>query len=146
MIRRVGFTGTQVGMTPEQLTEVDVLLFNNLPTSVAHHGDCIGADAQFHHLSRLNGLELHGHPPLNPSKRAFCEFYSTEEVEEEKDYLERDHDIVDQVDWMIACPRGFQEELRSGTWATIRYARKVKKPGYIIWPDGKVTDINDSYR
>lgn len=145
MIRHVGFTGTQTGMTPEQITEVDMLLFDNLTTSCAHHGDCIGADAQFHKLSRLNGLELHGHPPINPSKRAFCEFYSTEMVEEEKEYIERNHDIVNMVDWMIACPAGFEEELRSGTWATIRYARKTGRPGYIVWPDGEVTDINESY-
>lgn len=143
--RRVGFTGSQLGMTPEQVYEVDMLLNDELTTSYAHHGDCIGADADFHNIARLQGLELHGHPPINPSKRAFCEFYSTEEVEEEKDYIKRNHDIVMAVDWMIACPSSFKEELRSGTWATIRWARLAETPGYIVWPDGKVTGINDSY-
>ncbi len=145
MYRRVGFTGTQTGMTSAQIQQVDYLLEDSLTTSIAHHGDCIGADADFHRLSRLNGLELHGHPPINPSKRAFCEFYSTEEVEEEKEYIERNHDIVDAVDWMIACPAGFKEELRSGTWATIRYARNIERPGKIVWPDGKVTELDEDY-
>lgn len=142
MNRRVGFTGTQTGMTSEQIQQVDYLLEDSLTTTTAHHGDCIGADDQFHRLAKMSGLKTHGHPPLNPSKRAFCEFDS---IEEEKDYIPRNHDIVDAVDWMIACPANYEEELRSGTWATIRYARKMKRPGHIVWPDGKVTDINDSY-
>lgn len=146
MIRHVGFTGTQTGMTSEQIGAIDLMFLDDLITNCAHHGDCIGADADFHKLARLNGLELHGHPPINPSKRAFCEFYSTEMVEEEKDYMDRNHDIVDMVDWMIACPKGYKEELRSGTWATVRYARTSKRPGKIVWPDGEVTDINEPYR
>lgn len=138
----VGFTGTQTGMTAEQMNSVDRLLTDDLTMSAAHHGDCIGADEQFHNLARLNGLTVHGHPPINPNKRAFCEFDSKEE---EKDYIPRNHDIVDAVDWMIACPMGYKEELRSGTWSTIRYARSVGRIGVIVWPDGKVKDINEPY-
>jgi hypothetical protein len=145
MWQRVGFTGTRDGMTAEQILKVGQLLVDDPFTTYAHHGDCLGADADFHKIARTIGLELHGHPPLDPKKRAFCEFYSLEVVEEAKGYIERDHDIVDMVDWMIACPRGFEEELRSGTWATIRYARKTRKQGHIVWPDGKVSDINESY-
>jgi hypothetical protein len=39
---------------------------------------------------------------------------------------------------MVATPRGFKEELRSGTWATIRYTIKMKKLLTIIWPDGTI--------
>jgi hypothetical protein len=38
----------------------------------------------------------------------------------------------------LACPRGYTEELRSGTWATIRYARKTGVPYVIIFPDRTV--------
>lgn len=141
--RHVGFTGTRLGMTGAQIEQVDQLLLDDMMTDCAHHGDCIGADDQFHNLAKLNNLKTHGHPPLNLSKRAFCEFDTSEE---EKEYLDRDRDIVDAVDWMIACPGGFKEELKSGTWYTIRYARKVNRPGWIVWPDGKVTGIYEDYK
>jgi hypothetical protein len=40
---------------------------------------------------------------------------------------------------LAACPKG-PEERRSGTWATVRYARKTGKPVVIFWPDGTVTE------
>lgn len=137
-VRRIGFTGTQLGMTTEQIVAVDILLFDDLIAEWVHHGDCIGADADFHRLAKLSGLKTHGHPPINPNKRAWCDF---DEIEEEKEYLDRNKDIVDAVDFMIACPKEFREQLRSGTWSTIRYARIQRKPGVIVWPDGKVEDV-----
>lgn len=125
-------------MTVDQVVTVDGLLQYDLIASWAHHGDCIGADVDFHRLARLNGLKVHGHPPINPSKRAWCEF---DEIEEEKEYIDRNHDIVRAVDFMIACPQGFKEELRSGTWATIRYFKGTGCPGKIVWPDGSVKDV-----
>jgi hypothetical protein len=32
------------------------------------------------------------------------------------------------------------ERLRSGTWATVRYARKLRKPITILWANGEVTE------
>jgi predicted Rossmann fold nucleotide-binding protein DprA/Smf involved in DNA uptake len=37
---------------------------------------------------------------------------------------------------MIATPHSYVEIGRSGTWATVRYARKAGKPIYLILPDG----------
>jgi hypothetical protein len=143
MNRHVGFTGTREGLTLAQSYSVEQLLREDILTLTAHHGDCIGADADFHVITKSLGFVVHGHPPINPSKRALCSFDS---MEEEEKYIERNHDIVDVVDWMIACPSGYKEELRSGTWATIRYARSLYKPGCIVWPDGKVTDIMDDWK
>lgn len=142
-MKDIGFTGTRVGMTLQQIHSVDVLLFRmtlETPDSWAHHGDCLGADAGFHRIARLNGLKVHGHPPDNPSNRAWCDFDSQEE---EKPYLIRNKDIVDFSDSLIACPQGFEEELRSGTWSTIRYARQVGRQGVIVWPDGRMSDLLD---
>ncbi len=127
-----------MGMTVDQAVEVDDLLENNQDTGFAHHGDCIGADVDFHRIVKQHGMQVIGHPPLNNGLRAFCEF---DDCRDPKPYLERDRDIVDESDWMIFTPGTFREILRSGTWATVRYARKRNKPGWIVWPDGIVTDI-----
>lgn len=41
---------------------------------------------------------------------------------------------------LIATPAGFQEEQRSGTWATIRYARKMNHHIYIVYSNGHVRE------
>lgn len=128
----VGFTGTQLGMTLDQKRRVEGII-QSFSIGAAHHGDCIGADAEFHTICRGNRLHIVGHPPLNPSKRAFCDF---DEERDPKDYIPRNHDIVDESHFMIATPREFGEVLRSGTWATIRYSNRIGKPIVVILPDG----------
>lgn len=34
------------------------------------------------------------------------------------------------------------EQLRSGTWSTIRYARRVDIPRVIVYPDGSIVKEN----
>ena len=53
--------------------------------------------------------------------------------------LERNCDIVLDGDLLIATPHGYQEEMRSGTWYTIRQARKRGKKIIIVWPNGSQT-------
>lgn len=131
----VGFTGTQRGMTPNQLSIVRYFLGG--PYTWLHHGDCIGADAQAHQAARRKGISIHRHPPDDPKKRAFCDF----DVDHpEKPYLERNHDIVDACEFLIGAPGEDKEQLRSGTWATIRYARKTKTPHVIVFPDGTTSN------
>lgn len=130
----IGFTGTQRGMTIKQLEKVFHILIENIG-SFSHHGDCIGADAQFHFLAVAVGSRVVIHPPDNPSKRAYC-YYATE-IREDKPYLRRNQDIVNESDILIATPGETTEQLRSGTWATIRRGRKKKgMTVYIIYPDG----------
>lgn len=56
-----------------------------------------------------------------------------------KPNLVRNKDIVESTDVLLACPKG-PEELRSGTWSTVRLARKQGKRVVIFWPDGSVTE------
>jgi hypothetical protein len=77
------------------------------------------------------------HPPIKPVTRAFC--MPINDVTEviwrpQKEYIARDHDIVEETECLVGLPNR-PEYLRSGTWATIRYARKQQKPIYLIWPD-----------
>lgn len=130
----VGFTGTQKGMTDAQIEVVELLMENMPAVLYAHHGDCIGADAQFDSIAQKKGFDIIQHPPRNASKRAWCEDWSV--MSDEEDYMIRNQAIVDSCERMIATPGGFDEELRSGTWATIRRARKANRDLTIIYPDG----------
>ena len=130
----IGFTGTQDGMTQQQKDKLKELLsIERLSHSNFHHGDCIGADEEACLIATELGFNLHCHPPNNPSKRAFVK---SAVYAEEKPYLDRNRDIVDSCYKLYATPKDFKEELRSGTWATIRYARKNNKQVMIIYPDG----------
>ena len=134
MIKRIGFTGTRKGMTELQEARLETLLFiRSVNGAWFHHGDCIGADAQAHTVALMTGHQICLHPPINPKYRAQCQ--PAHMVREEGEYMDRDHQIVDETHELIACPQG-REVLRSGTWATVRYARKIGKPLTIIMPDG----------
>ncbi len=92
----VGFTGTRRGMTERQLKALESHL-GPITVTEAHHGDCLGADKQFHDMIRRlkPNARVIIHPPSNPSHRAFCE---GDVLCEERGYLERNHDIVDACD------------------------------------------------
>lgn len=135
-----GFTGTQVGMTGAQRDRVWKIMVDAVGEYgrqgiEARHGDCIGADRDFHSICRTLGLWIVGYPPVVSGKRAWCDFDSEREPRE---YLERNRDIVNASDVLVACPAGVVEELRSGTWSTVRYARKAGIPVMLVLPSGEV--------
>lgn len=132
---KLGITGTQQGATLRQLRAFEAFL-NAHRVTEAHHGDCIGFDAEAHWLFRIHDIKIVLHPPSNDTKRAFCRGGTI--VPWAKPYLERNKDIVNATDILVAAPKGFEEELRSGTWTTIRYARKQRREIHIIFPDGNV--------
>lgn len=134
---RIGFTGTQEGMTRAQEDTLQVIFDTIAPgPHIFNHGDCIGSDAQAHIHALSRNCDVHLHPPDDPSKRAFCE--GSTHVYDLKPYLVRNKWIVDccAQGVLIATPAGFTEEQRSGTWSTIRYARQKGRRIIIIWPDG----------
>jgi hypothetical protein len=126
-------------MTEAQRMTVDRLLAELLPSLVLH-GDCVGADAQFHNLAKTHriGVSIYPGVPLGDSRRAGCQGYVS--LWPVKSFIARNHDIVDSSDSLIAVVSGYAELLRSGTWATVRYARKLGKPIRIVWPDGSVKE------
>jgi hypothetical protein len=120
-------------MTTEQFMELERRLTG---VGELHHGDCVGADKEAHDLAKLKfGIWTIAHPPLNTKLRAWCE---ADEVREPDEYLVRDRHIVDDTDELIATPATFSEVARSGTWATVRYAKLMGKPVTMIYPDGEV--------
>jgi hypothetical protein len=129
---RIGFTGTRLGMTAAQRKRF-LDLFGDVEGEL-HHGDAVGADAAAHGLALELGLSVIIHPPEIDSQRAWCEDASF--VHEPRPYLVRNRDIVRDTDCLVAAPAGRAEELRSGTWATVRFARRLRRPIWIIYPNG----------
>lgn len=130
----LGITGTRNGMRPKQQQMVRSIVGFLLPDE-AHHGDCVGADAEFHDIVReITQAVIVVHPPLNKSHVACKEGDFTLP---DREYMRRNKDIIAESDLMLATPFEYEERGRgSGTWAAIRHTRKVHKPLIIIWPDG----------
>lgn len=133
----VGFTGTKEKLTIEQVENLKQFL-SKLHCKIFHHGDCIGADAIAHKVAIDCKYKTIIHPPINEKYRAFCK---GDLILETKPYIERNHDIINSTNCLLACPKG-EETVRSGTWATIRYAKKKKKMIYIFNPNGTIEEIN----
>lgn len=133
---RISFTGSRKGMTSLQ-KKTFVKIISTLPDFSFLHGDCIGADSDAHNLVLDQGMKnILIRPCYFNDQRAFSEGGTI--IAKPGHPLARNKKIVDDGDQLIACPSGYAEERRSGTWATIRYAR-AKMPILIIWPNGKVT-------
>jgi hypothetical protein len=134
-----GFSGTQNGMTVAQVKTFAWLL-SKLGVKKFHHGDCIGSDHMAHILAKEQNLYVVVHPPIKHVKRAFV--MDADEVHVPKGYLVRNRDIVNKTAVMIFTPREIDEQLRSGTWSTFRYAIECKRPIYLIQPDGVIKTYN----
>lgn len=139
MGKKVGFTGTSRGASPFQLAALEEKLkalqadgFDEL-----HHGQCIGADEQAAAIAKKLGFRVVSHPgtirdPKNTMYRS--DFAGNDETREARPTVQRDHDIVDETEMMLATPPTREELLRSGTWTTVRYARKVGRLVELILP------------
>lgn len=140
-MHHVGYTGTQSGMTNRQkliLGSLFDLLVQHHGAMTLHHGDCVGGDAEAHAIALVLGLRVVIHPPANSKRQAFCKGPDDRVAwRPARAYLERNREISDESQQLLAAPKGMEEEMRSGTWSTVRYARKTLKPTTIIWPHDK---------
>lgn len=146
MIWKIGFTGTAQGLTTQQSERLYELITERarklrVTELIASHGDCEGGDEQFHdviyriHFGRkVQSVKIVIHPPIDEKKRAFCT-RGPIEWREPDEYLRRNMSIVATSDEMFAGPKLQTEEIRSGTWATVRRARILKRRVTIVWPD-----------
>lgn len=136
-MKHIGFTGTRHGMTATQATRVRAVLAEIIDNDcdmdiVVHHGDCWGADEQFHEIARDVGCGVVTHPSTH-NLRAYCK---ADKEMERRPPLDRNRDIVDASNVMIAAPAEMEEQQRGGTWSTIRYARRAGKRLVVVYPDG----------
>lgn len=145
----IGFTGNQLGMSRRQMKVFKTIMMNLLMNvRTFQHGGCIGSDKQAHDIifEIRNNISINLTYPLsenvkiivrpsnNLAKRADCVLDAGDELLDEKPPLERDMDIAKNCDILFVTPRTLREERRSGTWATVRYARKLGKMVVVLDP------------
>ena len=135
----IGFTGTRHGMTWPQATTIVLLIKRMILKHGAvhlHHGDCLGADVEFHLLcAGLDGIDgITIHPPSKPDLRAFCPAFGSGVIRPERPYMLRNRNIASVCDGLIAAPRNNQR--RGGTWSTVAIIQKKQKPNRVVKPDG----------
>lgn len=134
-----GFTGSRNDPTDAQL---DWLWRQFDDCGEWHHGACVGADEASHQAAIDNGLDgrrLVVHPPTNSARRMHYDHRAL--WLPGKPYLDRNRDIVDATDELLAMPNAPEDDprsQRSGTWMTIRYAVQVGRGVAICYPDGRV--------
>lgn len=139
----VGLVANRSGLTYPQFRTVCRMFLDRAGThpvggvEVVHLGDGPAADTDFTRLARwmrpnprvvLHSATL---PAAEPPGLAVT-------VEPAATPSERNRAIVDAADLLVACPREAAEDVRSGTWSTIRYARTGKKRVLVVYPDGLV--------
>jgi predicted Rossmann fold nucleotide-binding protein DprA/Smf involved in DNA uptake len=148
MIDILGFTGTREGMTSRQRPAV-ALRIAGLRPRVFLHGGAPGADTEVHYdiLEYVNlpaaaviEIYLCNTKQRDYWKDKYATFMSGRNliVHPIMKALARNKVIASRCDHLLATPATSEEQQRSGTWATIRYARKRRKPVTIIDPDGTV--------
>ena len=133
----IGFTGTSTALTLPQLERLTSLLealkhrINEPVTGL--HGDCVGADACFDAICEQLCIPRTCYPCTISGMRAGT---SARQLLEPQAPLVRNRMIAAECSILIACPKESDEVVRSGTWSTVRYARRAKKPIVIVRPDG----------
>ena len=139
---RLAFTGTRAGMTVPQMEVIEDLLRNRTEWKAHGNGLCLGADTQMFTLV-LNlrpDMARKGFPSDIPTAQARHYYDQCHELDPIRPPLERNQVMVDWATGgglLLATPKEKVEQLRSGTWATVRYARKADLPIIFVFPDGE---------
>lgn len=140
----LGFAGPRTGMKDPQKVWLRGHLLTMEPTEF-HHGCCTGSDAKAHKLALEHTSALIViHPPVKETFIAWeCIDWGNERIKvlPRKGYHERDWDIVNACETLLATPDG-EPKGHSGTWDTINFALSVSKPILVCYPDGHVDPWN----
>lgn len=135
MSESVGFTGTR-NLTPADNPLLERVVDSLAGDTMVVTGACHGVDAQVatYAFTAPAGLKIHTVVPsdrsrVDPDWLGWCHTY--EEMPPGTTYRDRNVRIVAQSDRLIAFPDHAEdapESRRSGTWQTVRLARKAGKP------------------
>lgn len=144
MIHDIGFTGTRRGMTDRQSAIVDTQMrfLHRCGAVWLHHGGAEGADDEAHNLWRTGCRgQIHLHPGRDGGGRVtLARDFRPDRVSEPAPYLDRNKDIVTASSILLAAPGEAVEILRSGTWATVRDARRRRRVILLCLPDGSMIE------
>lgn len=150
-IDTIGITGTRDGMTSNQHFAFSELMwtYEYQKSLELLCGMCIGVDAETAKIIKTDTvgkvIGYPGHSKSNPDDLTYRDpaTENYDQIRESKPFFDRNRDIVDDSDLMIACPNGKNYHGgKGGTNYTIRYALKVGKPIIIIFPDGETEKHN----
>jgi hypothetical protein len=138
-------SGPSAGGTSAQMEIARYLITGPLRPVRLHHGDCIGFDAAMHQVVRNTNPScwIVVHPATVPiTRRAYC---PGNEMWPLRPPLDRDDDIAREGDLLLAAVRHNTEfnsaglvRRGDGAWATIRRARRHRRPIWIIHTDGTI--------
>lgn len=147
---RLGITGSRELLTERQEYHLGLLIHTAMRMTTGtrefHHGCATGADETGHQYAMtVPGIQIHGHPGHGNNNRSpwqmvirvddFALLHGT------RPYKVRNHDIVQTIHLLIACPQYAETNplsARSGTWQTVRLARRAHKPIIIVTSYGQV--------
>lgn len=133
----LGFTGSREGPTEEQKATWEKMTIW-LSGIGMHNGCAVGSDRYV--LENLPAVSSCSLWPANLDGSTWAKDFAKRHLATEilpiLSPLDRNKYIVSHSHGLIAFPSTDTEVLRSGTWATIRYARKTKKPVLYVLPSG----------
>jgi hypothetical protein len=142
----VTFTGTKAGMSSAQLQTFHDVLKDAGYVALFRHGACVGADRQAHNAAwgHVSVIDMW---PSNVTQDMWAKhvkqhydrntptIFSIQPIHLP---LTRNRLMLIDSGLLIATPRETEEVIRSGTWTTIRYARKMKVPIVRIHANGEI--------
>lgn len=112
----VGFTGTRQGLSARQRQQLSFVLawlsVASTERPTFHHGGAVGADEDAANMAAVL-MDVVVHRPATSRPDAM---------------MERNDAIVAAADVLVAAPETDREVQRSGTWATVRRARRKGIP------------------
>ncbi|MDV3218913.1 hypothetical protein [Mycobacterium avium] len=135
----LGFTGSRHEPTDEQKRFIRRHIWD---ADELHHGCCVGSDYAAHDcaVSIKGQPTIWLHPPTDEKLMVpLSKLLSRGGIHalSAKPYHDRNRDIVDACDVLIATPDGPRRP-HSGTWYTIDYARANRVAVVVCLPDGTI--------
>lgn len=139
----IGFTGPRSGINSTQI-EIFADLFRHLDGHAMVHGGAQGADEQADTVAAglIDPWNIEIFPGNEDRQRYWQCKMPRRQVHQWIAPLDRNRLVANACHVLIAAPRTASEEARSGTWTTVRYARRMRIRHVLVWPDGDVVSRN----
>lgn len=137
MADSIGFTGTR-NVRDVDLERIRAAVLALPPDATVVTGACIGVDALVARMAHGGRRHVHtivpaGRSRVDPYWRQHCNTF--EEMPPGTDYRARNERIVELSDRLVAFPEypeDHHRSHRSGTWMTVRIARRAGKPVEVV--------------